>query len=613
MPPTEHSPAPATASASDRDDSAGLPEPRAARLLRLVAYVGMGAMCLQGSWRATLWKDAEPRVVAISAAQYAHGLLRIPTFSGMPFLEKPPLHFDLTAIAFHLTGGPSVIGARAVVALMGALWLISAVLVVRRARDANAGALAGALLAVAPCFSRVVSRIMIDISLIAFLSLALFLLYRAISEDDGRVDNRWWWACIAAVDLAALTKGVFATFLFVAPTLAYSVLARDWRIVKVLVHPMSLVGLLLPHLLWALALYTGGGQAYLYETFLNNTIGRLLHHRFFAASLGALPYGDVGPAYPWDYFLLTIPEQALPGILALPFALVAFFRDGGFRGARNPWSRFTGLALCWGVVPPLLLSFSSYKGRYHIGASTSALVLVGALWLARRLPKRSSLEPHWVLGVVAGLYVGALLLVGGSFFGLPATRAGAVALEVGAGVAGIVGLVGALRARSHTLGIYLVLAALTLIFVSDRSPGGDAGDDERNSMDAFATWVADQVEGDPVAVYFGATGAGDAGPKVGHVSDQVIGTLVYRLGRDLVVLHAPARVQAFLRREAPGFFVECRGRDQAPPAWPETEPSVGWQVSGGNRRMTCSLIANRSAAARLPVPRAPVPGQTMAD
>ena len=60
-----------------------------------------------------LWTPDEPREAEISREMaLAPGL--IPTLNAQRFIEKPPLYYWTVAAVYRLTGGPTVLGARAV-------------------------------------------------------------------------------------------------------------------------------------------------------------------------------------------------------------------------------------------------------------------------------------------------------------------------------------------------------------------------------------------------------------------------------------------------------------------------------------------------------------------
>ena len=576
-----------------------MPTGRLARAFPWVVWLGLVAVCAQGLWKPVLWKSAEPRVMTIARAQHDEGLVRSLTFAGMPFLEQPPFYFDLTALAFRLAGGPSIPAARAVVALLGIAWLASLVAMARHAAGARAGLLAGALAAVSTAVLPLVRRLGVDICLVSMLAVALLCLYRAVATDGPRVGGRWWWGALAAAGCAALTKGLFGSFLFVVPTLAYAALARDGRVLRALFRPSTLAALLAPHLAWGLVLYRDGGWTFVFEHFVNNTIGRVLHVRYEVEGTGDLAYGDVGVPYPWYYFLKTIPLGALPAVLMVPSAIASQRARGRFR-ARDPASRLVALGLCWGCVPPLLLSFSTYKGRDHLGAGTTALVVVGAIELARRLPDPwAPGAPRGALAGVCATYALAPLVALAGFFGRPATEAGVRAIFGLAGAALVLGLAAAWRARRPGIAVWSLLAALAVAFVADFSPGSNLRDDARNTLDPVARWVADEAGDLPVAVYY-PRGVEEP-DEIGRAHEQVIGSLSYWLGRPVTRLRTQAEVSDFLADGAPGYVFARQDRDHRL-EWPAGEAGVGWLAVGGNRDDAFLIVANRARARLRPAP-----------
>ncbi len=578
--------------------------------MHALPYAAMLAVCAQGLWKASLWKAAEPRVMAIARDQFTDGFFRSLTFAGMPFLEKPPFYYDLTAAAFHVAGGPSVMAARAVVMLLSMLWVIAIIGGVRRAAGAHAGMIAGALLVAAPGFETLTRHLGVDTAMCSMLSIAMIFLFLALIESDDGVDGRWLAASIAAAGLAALSKGVFATGLYLAPTLVYAVVARDKRIVRALLRPWAIALLLLPHALWALVLYSSGGSTYVFEHFINNTVGRALHHRFDFGGTLDLDYGDVGNTYDWYYYIRRMPTSALPAVLAVPAALLAQRRRGGLR-AIDPESRLMALCVCWGGVPPLLLSFSSYKGRGHLAASTAALVIIGALWIARRTREALAQRDASIsMASVALLYGLAPLTVIAGAFGAPATRDGAhVLLGIAIAVA-IVGLTAALYRRAPWIAAWTLVAGLTVGYVIDFSPGLLRAADNDHSMDAASIWVAGEVETHPVAVYYPRVKPRRGTDRIGWSGEEQVGVLSYWLGRPVVRLRTDADIRAYLDSPVPAYFVAHRHRP-SDLKWPRGEEGVGWSATACNDDDAFVLIANGAAAAMRSGPLAPPPRTTI--
>jgi 4-amino-4-deoxy-L-arabinose transferase-like glycosyltransferase len=356
------------------------------------ALVGCVSVAFMAVWRDALMAPYDPRVVAIAREFFARGeFFAVPTFSGMAFLEKPFLAYGLIAKSFQLAGGPNIIAARLVIAVLAVVWLVAAYGTTRLVAGPRTAVLATCLLATSNLFRSLANRISIDGGLAACLAISTYFLCRALSNPDKKIRWEPWVLAVLAAGLAFMAKGLFGTFLFVAPLIAYSLWYRDRRVLKRLFHPVSLLLLLAPVALWGWMLYRTGGMTYFAEAFLNNSLGRFASFRFEAADIAALPYGDVGDVgkdnEPWDwwFYITRLGSLAGPALLVLPFVLARFGRRDAIRA--GPRARLVGLCLCQALTPLLVLSFSGQKGVHHLGSVSTAFALAGALWLDARLPK----------------------------------------------------------------------------------------------------------------------------------------------------------------------------------------------------------------------------------
>jgi len=563
----------------------------------LLALIGAGllAAVFHGTWRPTLWGPTEPREMAIALeTSVRDARFAITTFAGMPFLEKPPLYPEAVALAFRLSGSPSVIAARLVTAFFACLWLVATVALVRACAGPRAGWLAGALLVLAPNWFRLARRIQLDIALAAFLSLALLFVYRSITNPNPRARANAWRLALLMVALASFTKGLFAPFLFLAPTLVYAFVFRDSEIRRRLARPETWLWLAAPFALWGIRLWAAGGTAYLVEHFVNNSLGRFLSHRFEILGVEDLPYGDVNAPRPWWYYFAKMPFVVGPAILAFPPALVALLRNGRTNDSRR--HRLAALALCWGVVPPILLSVSSQKGIHHLGSCVTGLVVVSTLWLhgflrvhdTRPWPART-----WLATAIA--IAGVWVVVAAAWLGHPATVAGTVATGTALAAIGGIGLFHAIRRRTWYAAALVLSATAVALLAVGFSPGLIARTDEYRSIDAFADWVAAEVRDHRVGVY--AWRDGD------------LGAVCWALRRPAVPLTERADVDTFLAEAEPSFCVLKRKY------LPDLEDALASGAAtvvaeSGNADLRFVLLANRAAAKTLSQPTIPPPYPT---
>ena len=477
---------------------------RAPRVPYVALFVTTVSAAFLALWRTGFWGPFEPRVLEIAREQYvANSLLRVPTFSGMTFLEKPALYYDLLAMSFHLVGAPSVTAARLVHGALLLLWVVATMLVVRRAAGPRAALLAGGLVASSNLFIKLAGRISIDGALAASLTLSLVFLARALSSGRGRIPAGPWLLGLAFGGVAFWTKGFLGSFLFGAPLLVYAAWARDRRVILALLRPTSILVLLAPVALWSVVLYAHGGETFLFEAFVNNTLGRFVNHRFVAAGIETLEYGDVnGPSEPWLY-LARLPSLAGASFLLLPFAVHEAWRNK--IRERGPRARLLALALCFALVPPILLSFSSQKGVHHLGSCTTGFAVAGALWFHRHAVRRDRRDaPAWTTRACAGVAWLAPVLLVGALLGFPSTLGLAIGVGVVVCVAGLATAVLVARAGSRRLAAHCALTVLILAAIVSRSPGGT--DDEDLQFTAFPEWVHAEIGSRQIGLY----GAGES-------------------------------------------------------------------------------------------------------
>src|SRR5450631_4378413 len=96
--------------------------PATGRLARLSVLFGLLLLALLGCNRG-LWTPDEPREAEISR-EMALSPGVIPTLNGERFIEKPPLYYWLVAATYRISGGPSVLAARAVSVAAGLATLL---------------------------------------------------------------------------------------------------------------------------------------------------------------------------------------------------------------------------------------------------------------------------------------------------------------------------------------------------------------------------------------------------------------------------------------------------------------------------------------------------------
>lgn len=268
--------------------------------------------------------------VALSPAQRSEGLhdggLIVPKMGERDRLNKPPLIYWLqSGSAAVLTRGdprrdaiwmyrvPSVLGA--IVAVLATWW------VGVRMFDPRAGALAAAMLAVAPMVVWDTRQARADQVLLACTTVAMAALYvcwRRASRGE-RVPTRAWATLWVAVGLGVLTKGPITPMVVVLTVVAVSVLTRSWAWIGRL-RPLAGVAIVLAMVLpWVLAVAAQTGFGNYFGIVFDEVLGRS----------AAPKEGHWGPP---GYHFALLMALFWPGVIVTGLGLARAVR----RGVRTP-------------------------------------------------------------------------------------------------------------------------------------------------------------------------------------------------------------------------------------------------------------------------------------
>jgi 4-amino-4-deoxy-L-arabinose transferase-like glycosyltransferase len=196
-------------------------------------------------WFATLslrplFNPDEGRYAEIPREMLASGDWAIPHLNGVLYIEKPPLQYWATAASLSVFGQNEV-GARFYTALCALGAVLAASLAARRLWGARAAIRTAALLASMLLFSIMGQLLTLDMSLTAYMTVALAA-FLAAQSADSRHERFLMLAAWAATALGVLTKGPVAAAIPAAVLVLYSLWSRDfspWR----RLHPLAGVAL----------------------------------------------------------------------------------------------------------------------------------------------------------------------------------------------------------------------------------------------------------------------------------------------------------------------------------------------------------------------------------
>jgi len=291
----------------------------------------------------------EGRYAEIAREIMASGDWLIPHLNHLPYLEKPPLVYWLTALSFRGLGDTEL-AARLPAAVSALAGVFLAYGLGRAFWGPVAGFLGAVVLATCPGYVALGRILTLDMTFTLFLSLGVGLGYLALSRGRPRL---WLWA-YGALGLAVLTKGPSAVVLAGLIWLAW-VLYRRLPL-KSLVSPggwLILAAVSLPWFAWVELRYPDFFRFFILEHHLGRFLTPAMHPE---------------PVY---YYVAVILGLMLPWSFLLPWVLV----PRGRLKEPNPHRPFL---LIWAAT--ILVLFSLSRGKlvpYILPALLPLALLLG--------------------------------------------------------------------------------------------------------------------------------------------------------------------------------------------------------------------------------------------
>ncbi|HEY6452949.1 MAG TPA: phospholipid carrier-dependent glycosyltransferase [Steroidobacteraceae bacterium] len=277
--------------------------PLAQRAAPLLPALALLLLALLGCNRG-LWTPDEPREAEISR-EMALAPSVIPTLNGHRFIEKPPLYYWTVAAVYRLTGGASVLGARAVSVAAGVATLALVVAWGTAAHSRAAGWLAALMLATSVQFMVSSHWVLLDPLLMLCTTLAAWAAWELLARRESTAVRLLFYLALV---LALWIKGLIGPVLIGAGLTLYVLVDRPahWRRLR----PITTVSLVtLAVLLLGLAIWSRGGRAALWEWGYVNHVQRVIDP------------GITGHRQPLLYYGWTLPFAALPWLPPLLEAL----------------------------------------------------------------------------------------------------------------------------------------------------------------------------------------------------------------------------------------------------------------------------------------------------
>lgn len=311
----------------------------------------------------TLTEPDEGRYAEIPREMLVSGDWITPHLNGLLYLEKPPLQYWATALAYSALGQEPWV-SRLWGTTLGMLGIVVTYLLGRTLWDRRTGLLAALILASCPLYFIVGHINTLDIGLAFFLNAALacFIVGQRAPVDSS-AQRHWLWLCWCLLGLGFLQKGLVA---LVLPGLAlgvYSLVYRDrsfWRRMHLGAGVLIVTVLVAP---W-LVLVSARNPDFLHFFFLHEHLERFtttVHRR----------------VEPWWYFIAILLVGVIPWLV--PMARAAFER---LRSSESVFGE--RLLLVWALTVVVFFSLSGSKLAPYITPAVMPLALVSGRWLTTR-------------------------------------------------------------------------------------------------------------------------------------------------------------------------------------------------------------------------------------
>jgi 4-amino-4-deoxy-L-arabinose transferase-like glycosyltransferase len=323
------------------------------RALAVAAFLFAAVLLFARLGELPLVQPDEGRNAEIAREMKESGAWLVPTYDGIPYLDKPAFHFRAVALSLSLLGDsefaarlPSVVFA---LALLAALFVFC-----RRVYGPRCAALAVVITATSPLFLAFGRIVILDMALALFVSISILAGF--VAEEDSGARRRWSFVSAGAAALATLVKGPVG---FLVPLLVLSALhisERRPRAILRLFSPLNVLLFAAIVLPWFLTL------AHRHPDFPHYGIVEETLRRYATSS-----FRRTGPFYYYAPVLLAV---FFPWSVLLPESIALAVRR---RRTLLPADR---LFIIWAIVVVLFFSTSQSKLPGYV---LTAVVALGVL------------------------------------------------------------------------------------------------------------------------------------------------------------------------------------------------------------------------------------------
>ena len=279
-----------------------------------------------GIWSYPLLDVDETRYAVMSRDLINSGNWNLLFVNGVPFIEKPPLYFWLTAISIKLFDF-NEFAVRLPVGLLAALTVVATYFTGRKIQNAKFGFYSAIILLCSAFFIMLAHVAILDMVFTAFCTLAI---YCGIMTDYSEKKGIFWHLFYINAALAFLAKGLLGLIIPMCVVGIFKIIFKGFKMaLKDCFNPKYFISGMLLFLLinfpWHYEMYKIYGKNFLYEYFI-------VHH--FARFVNAEVLGKTRPLL---YFIPVMIIGFLPWTPVLFLRLFKAVKENGFK---DKWGWF---------------------------------------------------------------------------------------------------------------------------------------------------------------------------------------------------------------------------------------------------------------------------------
>jgi 4-amino-4-deoxy-L-arabinose transferase-like glycosyltransferase len=306
-----------------------------------------------------IWDIDEGKHASTSKEMVLSGDWITPTFNGQPFYDKPVLHNWMTAVAF-LVFGFTEFAARLPSALLGSGCVIVTYLLGKRMYNPMVGFLGAVILATSVEFIALSRTVVHDISLLFFVTLALYFFYLGYHNQGHRKRNLLLF--YTALGFAVLSKGPIGLALPAMIIGLYLIVEKKLTFIKQM------------HLGWGLIVFLSVASPWYVMISLKNS--DYAGYFFIEQNLGSFLSSDPRHPGPFYYYIPVLFGGFFPWSCFLPLAMLYSVRRRFQTVAQG--TAYLGIWL--GVVFVFFSMAGSKLATYILPLFPAASLLVAVLW-----------------------------------------------------------------------------------------------------------------------------------------------------------------------------------------------------------------------------------------